>query len=305
MERLLGAVNEAPVEPDPHFMARLRQRVHDEATVDFELDEGDLIMVDIQTRETDTDHPDDKTGRRWLPYTVLAAAAVIIVVVGAIALFDGTEETTEVDVVDSPADVVTPEPTDEVPSSDVPGDPSAFTESDALEMVEAYYMALDADDADAIAAAFSPETSFDVDAQVTKQVESIAQGSVLSDRACNANDGEAGSFVVVCEGDERDYLHRAVDAPATAAVVTYTVTAQGLQRMNVSFPSDSPRFPAGAAFAFWMKQNHPEDSESASRTLTAESIEEARANGELHRQYADLWAVYLSETGCSYDDMGC
>jgi hypothetical protein len=35
------------------------------------------------------------------------------------------------------------------------------------------------------------------------------------------------------------------------------------------------------------------------------SIEDALADGELRRRYADLWAGYLTETGCTYDAIGC
>jgi hypothetical protein len=70
----------------------------------LELEEGDLIMVDIQTRETDTHRQDDETGRSWPFYAVAAAAAVVIVIL-AITLFDGTEESSELDTVDSPVDI--------------------------------------------------------------------------------------------------------------------------------------------------------------------------------------------------------
>ena len=58
-------------------------------------------MVDVQIRDTNTGQEPDPSGRKWLPYTILAAAAVLIVVI-AVALFDGSEESTEVDVVDTP-----------------------------------------------------------------------------------------------------------------------------------------------------------------------------------------------------------
>ena len=71
-------------------------------------DEGEVIMVDIKIRETGTDRPDDEARRRkWLPYTILAAAAAIVILV-AVTLFDGTEDTSEVDVVDNPDDVDAP-----------------------------------------------------------------------------------------------------------------------------------------------------------------------------------------------------
>ena len=66
-------------------------------------------MVDIQILPTDADQPGDEDRRRWLPYTILAAAAALLVIL-ALTVFDGSEQSTPVDVVDSPDVVVAPEP---------------------------------------------------------------------------------------------------------------------------------------------------------------------------------------------------
>ena len=63
-------------------------------------------MLDIKTRPAGTDDPESRDSRRWLRYGILAAAAAVLVAI-AVALFDGTEESSPVDVVDSPTD---PEP---------------------------------------------------------------------------------------------------------------------------------------------------------------------------------------------------
>jgi hypothetical protein len=113
MRKLSDLLEQLPV-PDHRsgFWVALEAQLADARSNDdpiqSEPDEGDLIMVDIQIRPTDTDQPADEDRRRWLPYTILAAAAALLVIV-ALTLFDGSEETTPVDVVDSPDVVVTPE----------------------------------------------------------------------------------------------------------------------------------------------------------------------------------------------------
>ena len=57
----------------------------------FKRQEGtELIMVDIRTRKQGTSQSDEKARRMWLPYMILVAAAVIVVVI-ANGLFDGNE----------------------------------------------------------------------------------------------------------------------------------------------------------------------------------------------------------------------
>jgi len=66
-------------------------------TGENEPDEGDLIMVDIQTRPTDI----DPSSRRWVPY-LLAAAAAAALMVGTVALFGGTDNASDIDITDNP-----------------------------------------------------------------------------------------------------------------------------------------------------------------------------------------------------------
>ena len=54
-----------------------------------------------------------------------------------------------------------------------------------------------------------------------------------------------------------------------------------------------------------MLANNPQDAAAADCCGGDGSMEEARADGELRRQYADLWTAYLQETGCTYTDIGC
>jgi hypothetical protein len=187
-------------------------------------------------------------------------------------------------------------------------DAAAFTEDDALVAVEAYYAAAAAGDADAVAATFADDPVFagveDPDEQLTFLVWDAAQGTELVDRSCRA-DGEAqpAGFLVVCEYGNHQYLHRVVGAPATPMTETITVTADGIAEMDASY--HDPLFPAADAFDRWMRDNHGRDARAADCCGGGGTIDDARSDGETRRRYADLWAAYLDETGCGYDEAGC
>lgn len=69
-------------------------------TSESEVDEGEVIVIDLQTHEPSTAPTGETPGRKWLPYAILAAAAVLVLVV-ALALFDTTEDALRIDVVDN------------------------------------------------------------------------------------------------------------------------------------------------------------------------------------------------------------
>lgn len=54
-------------------------------------------------------------------------------------------------------------------------------------------------------------------------------------------------------------------------------------------------------FEAWMEEFHPDDAYSATRCAFF-SVEEAQERGELRRHYADLWAAFLEENGCVWDE---
>ena len=269
----------------PDFLAALRTKIEvelldEQSPAHLGPDKGDLIMVDIRTREPETSRPEEETRRRWVRYTVLAAAAVIIVLV-AVTLFDSTEDS----------------------SIDFVGRP--FTESEALEVVEAYYAAVGAGDADAITSMFveNPATSgglADVDELLRGNVWDAGQGTELLDRTCAGGGSGSAGVVVVCEYDNHQYLQRVVGAPATPKTDTFTVSEDGIEDFDESY--SDPLFPANDTFNAWMSANHPEDAVAAD-CCGGDTVEAARADGELRSRYADEWAAYLTENGCTYDTL--
>ena len=183
----------------------------------------------------------------------------------------------------------------------------AFSESDALGVVETYYTAAETGDADAITETFAEDVTVSGSADLNETLNFLAwdasQGTIFVDRRCNASGTESSSFVVACEYGDHNYLHLVVDAPATPITETFTVTAEGIEGIDTSY--HEPLFPANDAFDSWMRANYPQDAEAADCCGENGSIEEARSDGELRRQYADLWTFYLAESGCSYTDIGC
>ena len=96
---------------------------------------------------------------------------------------------------------------------------------------------------------------------------------------------------MVCEYGNHQHLQQVAGAAATPITETITVTADGIEEMHASY--GDPLFPANDIFNAWMLANHPQDATAADCCGGDASIEEARANGELRREYADLWAASL------------
>lgn len=176
------------------------------------------------------------------------------------------------------------------------GDDSvAFTEGDALGAVEEYYGAAEAGDSDAIAATFADDPVIEGVADMAELLRAnaweVGQGTDLVGRTCTAGEAESASFVVVCEYGNHQHLQQVAGAAATPITETITVTADGIEEMNASY--GDPLFPANDDFNAWMLANHAQDAAAADCCGGDGSVEEARANGELRREYADLWAASL------------
>ena len=275
--------------PSPDFVSALRAEIetalHEERLTAHSLDrngelgpeEGDLIMVDIQTRGPDSQEPDAVTRRIPRRYVGLAAAAAIIAIV-AIVSFDGSED----------ASVIVDEPIVD----------DLFAASDALTTVEAYYTAVEAGDADAIAALFVDPSGDVFDENLRLEIWNAGQGMIRVDRVCSAAGSTPEGFAQwACEFGDHQYLQRVAGVLATQIRQTFTVSANGIEELHDVYLNDG--YDANDSFNSWMEANHPEDA-AAADCCGGNTIEEARANGELRRQYADLWVAYLEDTVEAY-----
>jgi hypothetical protein len=262
-------------------------------TTEFEADEGDLIMVDIQTRESEATQAGEMNRRRWAGWAILAAAAVIVVIL-AVALFDGSEESLPVDVVDDPSDVDAPEPTEQVVLS--PGE-------QALAVSGEYIEAFNRGDADAVLALLTPDVALserytgmtpDFEAIERARFEqelawNTAQGAVFTSPECAVTDDSSGANVnVSCEFGWLYAPEKAADAPPVPTVLDLVVAPDGISQLAFEYP---PIFGVDS-FDDWLLLNHEGDSQGVEYG-DWNSVAEAQQGGTLRAQYVAEWATEL------------
>jgi hypothetical protein len=230
----------------------------------------------------------DQTKRRrgWL---VAVAAFAVVIVFGLTAALLSSQSTDG-----EPATTAT-EPT--------------VTPAEAIAVANAWYVAFNAGDVDAVMALFAPDATVGTtwfgygpleDEQVLN-TWNAAQGTALTTVGCTADGAPAPTQHVGCEGANYDALVQAVGAPPVPANVTMTIGPDGIADLLYAY--GQPDFNhVGEPFEVWMQANHAEiDVESLD---WGESIEEAEVSGVLVAQYAAEWAAYLEANDCTYLD-GC
>jgi hypothetical protein len=256
------------------------------------VDDADVIVVEFDGpahgRQTDMRN-------KWIVRAGVAAAAAIAVIVG-VMLFDDDEATTDAASGRSPA-----------------------------EIVEAYFAAYNAGDAETVVSLLTldatltdrfgePVGEIDPGDALDREgweedVESlIAQGTLLSSHSCiETNDEWADATGFSCEYELLDAPTRAVGAlpfPVTTKFAVSTVgkisewhtwydpLATGIDFVHVGRP-----------FGRWLQENHPEFAGlSVSDQFLGECCElmSPTERGLLVKQYAEEWAAYLDENGCTY-----
>ncbi len=269
-------------------------------TVASQSHEGDLIMVDIQTQEAGETQADEMNRRKLARRAILAAAAVVIAVI-AVALFDGAEKSSEIEVVERPADIDAPEPEQLTP------EPTVFGAERSMAVADAYFAANSAGDFEALQALFVADPTFTGPFGIAEDEQlfayNVAQGTTISPPECTAVDGAVeGTMTVTCQAFNLDALVQAVDGPSVPIRLTLTITPDGIVEELGFF--GQPDFNAvGEPFDEWMKANHP-DEVAAIEFGKWTTIEEARRGGTVIAQYATDWATYLEANGCAFDE-GC
>ncbi len=169
-------------------------------------DEGDLIVIDIQTRPTDT----DPSTRRWLPY-LLAVAAAVALVVGAVALFGGTDNASDVDVTDAPTESTeqspAPDPTEQTEGAtaeDSPAEDVAQPETELIplgdDFVDAYYSG----DPESVLSLGSTEAA--LDPILYYQAYNASLGFVVTGHECTAGASSGADDFVSCDVTFTDEL---------------------------------------------------------------------------------------------------
>jgi hypothetical protein len=183
------------------------------------------------------------------------------------------------------------------------------TPAEAIAVANAWYVAFNAGDVDAVMALFAPDaavgnTWFGYGPLEDEQVLNTwnaTQGTTLTTEGCTADDAPAPTQTVRCEGANYDALVQAVGASPVPANVTMTIGPDGIAEFLYSY--GSPDFnDVGRPFELWMQANHAEV--GVESLLWGESTEDAEVSGLLRAQYAAEWAAYLEANGCTYLD-GC
>jgi hypothetical protein len=230
-------------------------------------------MVNEQAQESEATSTDE-TNRPWWVGWVMVAAAAVIVVIAAVALFDGTDDNTQIDVVDEDGAVA------------VSGD---------------YIHAFNSGDADAVLALLTPDValsekytgmsdSFEpLDRPFFEQhlAWSTAQGTAFVSPECSAADATSGAAInVSCEFGWLYAAEKAAGASPVSTKLSLVVTTEGISELAFEYP---PAFGV-ASFDIWLFVNHEDDSQGVEFGDWT-SVDEARQGGTLRAQYVAEWAA--------------
>jgi hypothetical protein len=198
--------------------------------------------------------------------------------------------------------------------SDSADSPTSDSAAEALAIGDAYFIAFNAGDADAVMALMAQDVTFafdHLDDSVPPQsaprdfweqrlVWFLVQGSTLTPGDCTVvEEVPRDSIAVACESELNYSRFQAADVPALATTITMEIDPLGvhhLEEARIGFFETVNR-----PFRRWMSEQHPEDL-NAVRFRNWTSVEEARQNGLLNAQYAQEWASYLDENDCGYLD---
>ena len=304
VEQLFGALNSAPAEPDPAFVARLARRVQSEATEGAvssiaPTDEymGEPIMINLDTKTTEQTPTEQRP--RWQPSASVmrwAAALVLFIGVAGGVIFAAQDDT-----------------------------PTNVASEGPIAVVDLYFDAFNAGDVDAVLLLLTPEATLterfgsvgefsQLDRLEWEQelTDSLAQETVLTPHDCTeANDPPAGVTIFVCEYGLRNALTQAVDAPSIPVITTFSVTPAGkINEIQVNYNEAETGIDfvhVGRPFGQWMQANHPEFAGLATTDQQVQSCCESMSpteTGLLIAQYAQEWAAYLEANDCTYLD-GC
>ena len=280
---------------------QVMHRADDPQTSMYLLDENVDWRSNMETNQEVIDlalSPEHKE-KRWWPAAVIAAVAIAAIALLVFAV--------------QPDDPNNPVATDDVaisttlPVADASEDPF----SDPAAVVDAYFAAHNAGDADTALALLTadataswmfgrgPFESFDLE----RLTWDIAQGKLLTPPTCTLAETQPEQGTTLsCDHDSLGAAEQAVDGTPIPTTTSFTITSLGISEINESYGA-TDYTTVGYRFRTWMRANHPDDADRVGfRTWT--SVEDARSSGALYGEYAQEWATYLEANGCAYID-GC
>jgi len=112
--------------------------------------------------------------------------------------------------------------------------------------------------------------------------------------------------IVICQYGVDWAVTQALGVPPVGATTTMTVTPVGISAIHFEYGFPD-HWTTSVPLHAWMKTNHPVEADFVGNygTVDSTSIDGARRSGELTREFAELWAEYLDERGCTYEDRLC
>ena len=240
----------------------------------------------------------DGVKRRWSGALVAAAGFAVVLMVGVaifISSIGGDER--------QPASTVTTVTTQA---------PQPFTGADALAVADAYFAALETNDIDALRGLFAEDASTPGSSSLEEYFEEserfiawdLAQGAIKTVQECVVDRDGGASFMVTCQFTDHHYVARLVGAPAVAWTARIRFDENGKISVLTETFGQPDYNVVNRPFHAWMLANHPEDAATVD-CCGGETVEESITRGTLRAQYADEWAAYLDENGCTYEDFGC
>jgi len=179
-----------------------------------------------------------------------------------------------------------------------------------------FMAAYNSGDTEAAIALFAPGATFSssfYSAYSRERIEkdiiwAAAQGTTYVEPDCALEDAETSppqdedhpTVVIVCETANLNAPSEAIGGPAVPVVMTFVVSADGIESIGYRYGSPDFRF-VGDPFEAWVRKHHPDDSGIIGHSEW-DLADDARRSGLLNAKYATEWADYLKANGCTFPD---
>ena len=234
-----------------------------------------------------------RIGAAWLAAITLLAAACT-----------GGETS---DTTGAPEPTVEPEQTaTTAPPTTSASDSDQIAFNRALATKDAFFIAFNSGDFEGVMELFAADADFGEDGRSWFEellAWNIAQGTRYTPSNCRVSEGEEPNTVKV---DCPYKTHDGIMVVLATTPVPFNATFEMVDGEIVSYSDrfGQPDFRSvGVPFGLWMEEHHPDDVEQTDFASWT-TLDEATEFGAVRAEYALLWAAYLEENGCAYNE-GC
>lgn len=266
------------------------------------LDESSTMIM-IEPNST----PERPHQRRWV-WPALAAAITLAVVAAGLVIINSDDTT--------PADTPTPTTT-QAPTTTTPDTGDALPAAGDMAVVDAFFGAYNDGDTDGVLATVAPDvlvtetyrrglpspdgepyTDWD-----QRLAWNHAQGEILTEPTCRlADDQPPAGATLDCAYTTLDVVVQAVSGTPIPTQAWFTVADGVITEIHQGY--GKPDFASlGGPFADWMEETHPEITGAGFSDW--KSLDEAVEHGRIRVQWAQEWARFLEDVGCSDRPLTC